>query len=75
LTKNSGALLLQQIAKDTKVEDMQIVNFHPGSILTQSARSKGFTEDNWAWDHGKSILLLSCLAISLSFLLRMSNLF
>ncbi|KAF9874659.1 hypothetical protein CkaCkLH20_07796 [Colletotrichum karsti] len=45
LTKNSGTLLLQQIAKDTKPTDMQIVSIHPGGVLTDSARSAGFNED------------------------------
>ncbi|KAF6815317.1 D-erythrulose reductase [Colletotrichum sojae] len=34
LTKNSGTLLLQQIAKDTPPEKMQVVSFHPGTVYT-----------------------------------------
>ncbi|KAF4443207.1 hypothetical protein F53441_11516 [Fusarium austroafricanum] len=38
MTKNTSTLLLQQIAKDTKPDDMQIVSFHPGGVFTESAR-------------------------------------
>ncbi|CCT67930.1 related to peroxisomal short-chain alcohol dehydrogenase [Fusarium fujikuroi IMI 58289] len=41
LTKNASTLLLQQIAQDTKRTDMQIVSFHPGGILTDSAKRVG----------------------------------
>ncbi|KAK4149661.1 hypothetical protein C8A00DRAFT_46764 [Chaetomidium leptoderma] len=50
LTKNSGTLLIQQIAKDTKPEDMQVVSFHPGSVLSEAARSVGFDESSLDWD-------------------------
>lgn len=54
LTKNSSTLLLQQIAKDTKPEDMQVVSFHPGGVLSESARKLGVTEDSGIrFDHGK----------------------
>ncbi|KAM0461195.1 hypothetical protein ACHAPV_004511 [Trichoderma viride] len=45
MTKNSATLLVQQIAKDTKVDDMQIICFHPGGVLTDMARSSGASED------------------------------
>ncbi|OAG08446.1 NAD(P)-binding protein [Paraphaeosphaeria sporulosa] len=45
LTKNSGTALLQQIAKDVNPSDMQIVSFHPGGILTDSARKLGAHEN------------------------------
>ncbi|KAF5985538.1 peroxisomal short-chain alcohol dehydrogenase [Fusarium coicis] len=41
LTKNASTLLLQQIAQDTKPTDMQIVSFHPGGILADSAKRVG----------------------------------
>lgn len=54
LTKSAGTLLLQQIAKDTKVEDMQIVSFHPGGVLTDMARKAGYDENSGIpFDHGK----------------------
>ncbi|CAM1504624.1 Fc.00g022150.m01.CDS01 [Cosmosporella sp. VM-42] len=36
LTKNSGTMLLQQIAQDVPAETMRIVNYHPGLIKTQA---------------------------------------
>ncbi|KAF5006794.1 hypothetical protein FDECE_6849 [Fusarium decemcellulare] len=41
LTKNASTLLLQQIAKDTDAADMQVISFHPGGILTDSAKKLG----------------------------------
>ncbi|KAI1372380.1 NAD(P)-binding protein [Hypoxylon crocopeplum] len=38
LTKSAGTLLIQQIAKDTSPKDMQVISFHPGSILTEAVR-------------------------------------
>jgi hypothetical protein len=56
MTKNAGTLLLQQIAKDTNVKDLQIVSFHPGGVLTDMGRSLGITEDSgFPFDHGASI--------------------
>lgn len=53
LTKNVSTLLLQQIAKDTRVEDMQIVSFHPGGVLTDMARKAGYDENSGIpFDHG-----------------------
>ncbi|KAM0186527.1 hypothetical protein ACHAPI_011656 [Fusarium lateritium] len=52
LTKNASLCLLQQIAKDTKVTDMQIVSFHPGGVLTQPGRRIGLREDmGFMFDH------------------------
>ena len=55
LTKNSGTLLVQQIAKDVKLEQMQIVSFHPGGIYTEAAKNAGYTEEDFPglWDHSK----------------------
>ena len=44
LTKSAATLLLQQIAKDTPADDLQIVSFHPGGVLTDMARNAGFNE-------------------------------
>lgn len=55
LTKNAGTALLQQIAKDTSANDMQIVSFHPGGVLTESARKLGIDENSGIrFDDGKS---------------------
>lgn len=45
ITKNTATLLVQQIAKDTDVNDMQIVSFHPGGVLTDMARKSGASEE------------------------------
>ncbi|KAK4043875.1 hypothetical protein C8A01DRAFT_43249 [Parachaetomium inaequale] len=50
MTKNSGTLLMQLIAKDTDPEDLQVVSFHPGSVLTEAVRSAGFDETSFYWD-------------------------
>ncbi|RFU77310.1 hypothetical protein TARUN_4928 [Trichoderma arundinaceum] len=44
MTKNVSTLLVQQIAKDTDVNDLQIISFHPGGVLTDMARSSGVGE-------------------------------
>lgn len=50
LTKNSGMLLMQQLARDTPVDKMQIVSFHPGAILSPGAKSGGLDENSLEWD-------------------------
>ncbi|PCD38690.1 hypothetical protein AU210_007156 [Fusarium oxysporum f. sp. radicis-cucumerinum] len=51
LTKNSAALLLQKIADETDPSKTQIINFHPGSILTLRPKEYGLTADSANWDH------------------------
>lgn len=53
LTKNSGSLLLQQIAKDISPEKLQIISFHPGTIFTDAARKAGYNQASLAWNDGK----------------------
>lgn len=53
VTKNSAALLLQQIAKDVKPTDMQVVSFHPGLFYTELGQRMGFQEDTVPWDDSK----------------------
>ncbi|KAL7930457.1 hypothetical protein V8C35DRAFT_324323 [Trichoderma chlorosporum] len=60
LTKNSGVLLLQQLARDTPVSKMQIVSFHPGAIFSPGAKRSGLTEKSLNWD---DVSLPSSLAI------------
>ncbi|KAK4098852.1 NAD(P)-binding protein [Parathielavia hyrcaniae] len=50
LTKNSGTLLIQMIANDTDPADTQIINMHPGGVLTDGARSFGYDETSADWD-------------------------
>lgn len=53
LTKNSGTLLMQLIAKDTDPELMQVINMHPGGILSEAAKNAGYTDESMDWDDGK----------------------
>ncbi|KAJ4856796.1 short chain dehydrogenase domain-containing protein [Trichoderma breve] len=50
LTKNSGTALMQQIAKDVRPEELQIVSIHPGSVLSDTARAAGLNESSLSWD-------------------------
>ncbi|CAH0042527.1 unnamed protein product [Clonostachys rhizophaga] len=51
LTKNSGTMLLQQIAQDVPREKMRIVSFHPGLVRTETTKGlfpdKGDGEAPW----------------------------
>ena len=38
---------------DTDPNDMQIVSFHPGSVLSESARNLGLDETSLDWDDGE----------------------
>ncbi|UKZ56665.1 hypothetical protein TrVGV298_010505 [Trichoderma virens] len=60
MTKNSGVLLLQQLARDTPASKMQIVSFHPGAILSPGAKHAGLNEQSLNWD---DISLPSSVAI------------
>jgi hypothetical protein len=44
---------MQLIADDTDPKDMQVVNFHPGGVLTPAARSVGFDETSYDFDDGE----------------------
>ncbi|KPM44136.1 hypothetical protein AK830_g2471 [Neonectria ditissima] len=50
LTKNSGTLLLQQLAREWQSSDVQIVSFHPGAVYTPAAKGFGLKEDSLSWD-------------------------
>ncbi|KAI9148753.1 Dehydrogenase/reductase SDR family member [Paramyrothecium foliicola] len=50
LTKNSAALLLQKLADETDPSKVQIINFHPGAILSLKAKQYGMTADSANWD-------------------------
>jgi hypothetical protein len=54
LTKNAGTALIQQIAKDTSADEMQMISFHPGGILTEASRAHGYVPDGEIkFDHGQ----------------------
>ncbi|KAL4881160.1 NAD(P)-binding protein [Aspergillus karnatakaensis] len=49
-SKNAAALLLQLITREIPPDKLQILSFHPGAILTQSARDHGYDENTLPWD-------------------------
>jgi NAD(P)-dependent dehydrogenase (short-subunit alcohol dehydrogenase family) len=53
LTKSAAAALFQQIAKDSNPDELQVVSFHPGGVLTESARREGYADGNFKFDDGK----------------------
>lgn len=52
LSKMSGHLLVQKIAEEVDREKLQIVSFHPGQILSETARSAGLDENSFPFDDG-----------------------
>lgn len=54
LTKQAGQLLIQTLADEADPTKLQVISYHPGAILSESARNSGLTEDTLAWDDGKS---------------------
>lgn len=50
LTKNAGALTVQQIANRTDPEKLQIVNFHPGVIYADGWKDNGVSETTLPFD-------------------------
>ncbi|KAG9255773.1 uncharacterized protein F5Z01DRAFT_699576 [Emericellopsis atlantica] len=51
LTKNAALALVQQIAKDSNPNELRIVSFHPGGILTESARKEGYADSGFHFDN------------------------
>ncbi|KAI5455991.1 hypothetical protein BGZ63DRAFT_418037 [Mariannaea sp. PMI_226] len=49
LTKNTFTCVLQQIARDTAADVMQIVSFHPSIVFTEAAASAGYTPETLPW--------------------------
>lgn len=52
-SKNAGTLLIQMIAKDTPPAEMQVINFHPGVVLTSTLMEAGASGDFYPFDDGK----------------------
>ncbi|KAI1770710.1 NAD(P)-binding protein [Hypoxylon cercidicola] len=50
LTKNAGTAALQVTSHEVPVDRMQMVLYHPGGVLTESAEKNGFTQDSLDWD-------------------------
>ncbi|KAH6973112.1 hypothetical protein BKA56DRAFT_635057 [Ilyonectria sp. MPI-CAGE-AT-0026] len=49
LTKNSFTCVLQQIARDTPSDAMQVLSFHPSIVFTEAAAKAGYTKDTLPW--------------------------
>lgn len=45
LTKNSGTMVLQQIAKDVPAEKLRIISYHPGLLKTDATKDLPFPPD------------------------------
>lgn len=52
-SKAAFASLMQHFAEEVPANECQIVNIHPGAILTGAARRSGFKEESLPWDNGK----------------------
>jgi NAD(P)-dependent dehydrogenase (short-subunit alcohol dehydrogenase family) len=52
LTKNSGTLLMQLIARDVDPAKMQVISFHPGNIFTAPFAEAGFKEEDFPFEKG-----------------------
>lgn len=53
LSKTFGHFLVQKIAEEVHREKLQIVSFHPGQILSETARSAGLDENSYPFDDGE----------------------
>lgn len=50
LTKNAGALTMQQIASHTDPEKMQVISFHPGVVRTTAWTEAGVSNEMLPFD-------------------------
>ncbi|CEL11022.1 hypothetical protein ASPCAL14129 [Aspergillus calidoustus] len=48
-SKNAAALLLQLLTRNVSVDEIQILSYHPGAVLTQTAREHGYDENTLPW--------------------------
>lgn len=54
LSKSSSVLLVQLLATQTPIEELQVVTFHPGTVFGAGWEAGGITEDMAPFDNGKS---------------------
>lgn len=40
------------MARNVSDEEIQLVSFHPGAVLTETARAHGYDENTIPWDEG-----------------------
>lgn len=52
VTKSATAMMLQSVALNVPAEEMQIINFHPGSLYTESF-ARFVDKDAMPWDDSK----------------------
>jgi NAD(P)-dependent dehydrogenase (short-subunit alcohol dehydrogenase family) len=52
-SKAGAASMFQCLADEVPISTMQILNIHPGSILSDAARAAGYKEDSIPWDNGE----------------------
>lgn len=52
-SKMGFSFLLQQMAAESAVDELQIINIHPGAVYTNAAKGAGYKEDSLPWDDGK----------------------
>ena len=57
-SKAAGAAAFQAAADCKTIEEVQIINVHPGAILTESSRKAGYDENSLPWDDRE--LNMSC---------------
>ncbi|KAL2797416.1 hypothetical protein BJX66DRAFT_92438 [Aspergillus keveii] len=48
-SKNAAALLLQLLTRNVSADEIQILSYHPGAVLTQTAREHGYDENTLPW--------------------------
>lgn len=58
LTKSSGTLLIQQIAKDVTPDKLQIISFHPGLIYNAEWKRMGIKDTDLPFDDCEFPLML-----------------
>lgn len=52
-SKIGFANLIQNLADELSAEKAQIVSIHPGAVLSETVRAKGYDENSLPWDDGK----------------------
>lgn len=51
-SKMAATFLFQKMADELPPEKVQIISFHPGSVLTGPVREAGYDENTLPWDNG-----------------------
>ncbi len=51
-SKIGFANLVQNLADELPADNAQIVSIHPGAVLSETVRAKGYDENTLPWDDG-----------------------